>query len=173
MPFPGADEGLVQVEGEEPIRYIERTRLYYRALGYESDYVWATFEDVPFQRLARPLEFARIALITTASPIGLGNRDADGTKRVWSAPVVPAPPALHTDNLAWDKETTHTNDRESYLPIEVARGLAAERVFGALTGRFHGVPTEYSQRKTAMQDAPELLLRLREDGADGAILCPI
>lgn len=160
-------------EGEQPIRYIERTRLYYRALGYASDYVWATFEDVPFQRLARPLELSRIALITTASPIGLGNRDANGVKRVWSAPIVPAPARLHTENLAWDKETTHTNDRESYLPIEIARALAAEGVFGALTDRFHGVPTEYSQRKTTTQDAPEILLRLREDGADGAIFCPI
>jgi hypothetical protein len=160
-------------EGDQPIRYMERTRLYYRALGYAGDYVWAAFDDVPFQRLARPLELARIALITTASPIGLGNRDRDGVKCVWSAPVVPAPPALHTDNLAWDKETTHTNDRESYLPIEVAQQLASERAFGGLTDRFHGVPTEYSQRKTASQDAPEILLRLRADGADGAILCPI
>jgi D-proline reductase (dithiol) PrdB len=161
------------VEADQPIPYIERTRLYYRALGYESDYVWAAFDDVPFQRLARPLELARIALITTASPVGLGNRGPDGVKRVWSAAVDPAPPALNTDNLAWDKETTHTDDRESYLPIEVAQQLAAKRVFGGLTDRFHGVPTEYSQRKTAMEDAPEILLRLREDGADGAILCPI
>jgi hypothetical protein len=97
------------VEGGQPIRYIGRTRLYYQALGYESDHVWAAFDDVPFRHLARPLEFARIALITTARPIGSGNRDGDGVKRVWSAPVVPAPSALNTDNLAWDKETTHAS----------------------------------------------------------------
>ena len=104
------DEGLWQVvEGDQPIRYFGRTRLYYQALAYERDYVWAAFDDVPFRHLARPLELARIALITTARPIGSGNRDGDGVKRVWSAPVVPAPSALNTDNLAWDNETTHAS----------------------------------------------------------------
>jgi D-proline reductase (dithiol) PrdB len=35
------------------------------------------------------------------------------------------------------------------------------------------VPTDYSQRKTVEQDAPQVLARLREDGADAAILCPL
>ena len=30
------------------VSYMERTRQYYRALGYEQDYVWARFDDVPF-----------------------------------------------------------------------------------------------------------------------------
>jgi D-proline reductase (dithiol) PrdB len=160
-------------EADEPIRYIERTRLYYRALGYEHDYVWATFDEVPFARLAKPLARARIALITTASPADLGNRGPKGDKHVWSGPMTPPPSALCTENLAWDKESTHTNDRGSYLPIEVASELASEGVLGGLTARFHGVPTDYSQRKTMTQDAPEVLSRLREDGAEGAILCPI
>ena len=36
---------------DQAVPYMERTRLYYRALGYESDYVWATFADVPFVQL--------------------------------------------------------------------------------------------------------------------------
>jgi D-proline reductase (dithiol) PrdB len=48
---------------------------------------------------------------------------------------------LHTDDLAWDKESTHTDDRESFLPIETASTLAAEGVFAGPTSRFHGVPT--------------------------------
>ena len=42
-----------------------------------------------------------------------------------------------------------------------------------LAPRFHGVPTEYSQRKTLEEDAPEVLRRLRDDGAEAAILVPI
>lgn len=151
-----------------PIKYMDRTRHYYRALGYTRDYIWATFDHVPFSKLAKPLSESRIALVTTASPI-----DFDGVKRVWSAPVSPPPPKLFTNNVAWDKESTHTNDRASFLPIEAAAELASEGLFDGLTARFHGVPTEYSQRKTLTEDAPQILARVREDGADAVVLCPL
>jgi D-proline reductase (dithiol) PrdB len=155
-------------DADVPIKYIARTRHYYRALGYAQDYIWATFDDVPFSELAKPLSETRIALVTTASPL-----DFDGVKRVWSGPVSPPPPKLFTDNVAWDKESTHTNDRASFLPIEAAAELASEGLLGGLTARFHGVPTEYSQRKTLTEDAPQILARVREDGADAAVLCPL
>lgn len=153
---------------EEPVRYMERTRHYYRALGYTKDYVWAKHDKAPFVRLTKPLADCRLALITTASPF-----DFDGTRRVWSGRVYPPPPSLFTANLAWDKESTHTDDRGSFLPIEVASELAAEGVFAGLTDHFVGVPTEYSQRKTTHEDAPQVLQRLHDDGADGALLCPL
>ncbi len=155
-------------EANAPVPYMERTRRYYRALGYASDYRWATFDNVPFTPPAKPLSELRIALITTASPA-----DFDGEKRVWSGPVSPPPQKLFTDNVAWDKESTHTDDRASFLPIEAASELAAEGIFAGLTARFHGVPTEYSQRKTIEEDAPEILARVRQDGADAAVLCPL
>jgi D-proline reductase (dithiol) PrdB len=153
---------------DAPIEYMERTRDYYRALGYTRDYVWANFDDVPFTALPKPLPRSRIVLITTAMP-----HDFDGIRRVWSGSVSPPPASLHTDDVAWDKESTHTKDRESFLPIEAASKLAAEGLFAGLTARFHGVPTEYSQRKTREEDAPAILARVREDGADAAVLCPL
>jgi D-proline reductase (dithiol) PrdB len=108
-------------DAEVPIKYMDRTRHYYRALGYTHDYIWATFNDVPFSQPAKPLSEMRIVLITTASP-----PDFDGVKRVWSGYVSPPPPKLFTDNVAWDKESTHTNDRASFLPIEAASELASE-----------------------------------------------
>ena len=157
----------------DTVRYMDRTRAYYRALGYAKDYVWAHYEDVPFARLAKPLSAARIGLVTTASPPKLENRDAKGGKHVWSGEVQPPPASLFTSNLAWDKESTHTDDRASFLPIEVASELAGEGLFAGVAARFHGVPTEYSQRKTLEEDAPQVLVRLRDDGADAALLCPL
>lgn len=152
----------------EPVPYMERTRQYYRALGYTKDYVWATFAEVPFAPLHKPLSETRIALITTANP-----PDCSGIRHLWQGSTASPPSVLHTGDLAWDKESTHTEDRESFLPIEVASKLAAEGVFAGLTSRFHGVPTDYSHLKTSEVVAPKVLERLREDGADAAILCPL
>ncbi len=154
---------------DAPVAYMARTRAYYRALGYTDDYVWATFDDVPFMRPQKPLAAMRIALITTAGPPDLSNRDARNRKHPWSAPVA-APPATFDTDLAWDKEATHVDDRETFLPIDAATRLARKGVFAGLAPRFHGAPTDYSHKKTLEQDAPDLLRRLREDGADAAIL---
>jgi hypothetical protein len=156
------------VDSGEPIPYMERTRQYYRALGYAKDYVWARHDDVPFARLPKPLAECRLALITTANPA-----DHTGKRQLWSAPIDPPPSRLHTATLAWDKESTHTDDVGSFLPIEVAAKLAREGVFASLAPRFHGVPTDYSQRSTTEEVAPQVLRRLRDDGADAAILCPL
>ena len=154
---------------EAPIAYMARTRAYYRALGYDGDYTWATFPDVPFARLAKPLRETRVALITTAGPPDLSNRDSRRRKQVWSCATVTPPETFDTD-LAWDKESTHTDDRETFLPIDAAKRLAAAGLFGGRAAHFVGAPTDYSHRKTLEIDAPEILRRLRTDGADAALL---
>ncbi len=154
---------------EETVAYMERTRQYYRALGYEKDYVWAHYDAVPFAKRGKPLKDARIGMVTTAHPPDKSNHDAKGVRHVWSGEVEPLP-TLNTDNLAWDRESTHTQDRESYLPIEAMNGWMREGLIGGLAARFHGAPTGYSQKKTNEVDAPEILRRLREDGADAAFI---
>ena len=154
---------------DQPTAYMARTRDYYRALGYAPDYVWAKHGDVPFARLSKPLRESRIALITTAGPADRSHRDARGRKHVSSGAIAGAPRVFDTD-VAWDRDCTHTGDRETYLPIDAATRLAGKGLFAGLTARFHGAPTDYSHRKTNEQDAPELLRRLAEDGADAALL---
>jgi hypothetical protein len=154
---------------DEPVRYMERTRDYYRALGYQKDYVWAHYDDVPFARLAKPLREARIGLVATAHPADKSNHDAKGIRHVWSGRVDPLP-EVNTDNLAWDRESTHTRDRESFLPIEAVTGWVRDGLVGGLAPRFHGAPTGYSQTKTNATDAPEILARLREDRVDAVLL---
>lgn len=152
-----------------PVPYMERTRHYYRALGYETDYVWARHDDVPFARLSKALRESTIALITTAGPPDLSNRDARNRKHVWSGEVANPPASFDTD-VAWDREATHTDDRETFLPIDAMKRLVADGTIGALSQRFHGAPTDYSHRKTNVEDAPEILRRLREDKVDAALL---
>lgn len=157
----------------EPVGYMERTRRYYRALGYDNDYVWSAYPDVPFAKLGKPLSQARIALVTTASAPDLSNLDDKGRKQVWSGEVASAPTELVTDNVAWDKDSTHTRDRESFLPIDAVNTLAAEGFVAGQTEHFHGVPTTYSQQQTIERDAAEIERRVRADGADAVILTPL
>jgi hypothetical protein len=158
------------------VSYIDRTREFYLAQGYDSPYRWAHFHEVPFAPLAKPLSACRIVLVTTASPVR--DRPPDpgalrGPKEVWSGPTDVPPERLYTDDLAWDKGATHTDDVDSLLPIRPLQELAAAGRIGGLAARFHGVPTDYSQRRTMEQDAPEILSRCREDGVDVALLAPL
>ncbi len=158
------------------ISYIDRTREYYHALGYAKPYVWARHTDAAFAALAKPLAQSRLALVTTASP-WREDQAADGaprgSKRVWSGATEVPPARLHTEDLAWDKVTTHTRDVESFLPIRRLQEAVAARRIGSLAARFHGVPTDYSQRRTIEQDVPEILARCREDEVDIALLVPL
>ena len=51
-----------------PVRYIDRTHAWYDALGTNNHYRYASFQDVPFTALRKPLSQCRVALLTTAAP---------------------------------------------------------------------------------------------------------
>jgi hypothetical protein len=158
------------------VSYIDRTREFYAAQGYDTPYRWAHFRDVPFTRLEKPLAECTVALVTTARPL-LERSAPDAVRgaadQVWSENAQPPPARLLTDHLAWDKEATHTDDVESFLPVRGLQGFVASGRIGALAARFHSVPTDYSQRRTCAQDAPEILARCRADGANAALLVPL
>jgi D-proline reductase (dithiol) PrdB len=158
-----------------PVGYMERTKNYYRALGYEKDYVWAHYADVPFVRPNKPVSAMKAALIITAGPGDRSHRDSQNRRQVWSGSVASPPGTFDTDT-AWDRESTHTNDRETFLPIDATRKLVDDGALGALAESFHTAPTDYSQRKTTDQDAPEILRRLQKENVDAAVLtalCPV
>ncbi len=154
----------------EPIGYMERTRRYYEAQGFEKPYAWAHFDDIPFTPLAKPVSDSTLVLITT---MALYDRDASEVRQVASGSTLDAPSRLYGDDLSWDRTATHLEDRESYFPIDALLELVCLGRVGALAERFHCAPTEYSQRRTRQADAPEILKRCREDGADIALLVPI
>ena len=160
-------------DAEEPVPYMERTRHYYRALGYEKDYRWAQNDETPFSLLQKPLSQARIAIVVTSSRPGKYSDDNPPKQEVWSNLADIAPEHLYNQHLAWDKETTHTRDRESYLPLIAMQTLVKKGVIGAVVSRFHSVPTVYSQRETNTKDAPNILNRVWEDEADAVLLVPL
>lgn len=154
------------------VSYMDRSRDYYAAQGYAQPYAWAHHRDVPFCPLPKPLSACRVGLVTTASLEQTAEDLAGSTqeKRWYAAPSDPAPERLFTDDLFWDKEATHTEDLDSFLPLHRLSELADAGRIGSPSPRFYGVPTEYSQGRTSNQAAPRILEWCREDGVDAVLL---
>ncbi|MEZ4520726.1 MAG: glycine/sarcosine/betaine reductase selenoprotein B family protein [Thermomicrobiales bacterium] len=167
-------------ELDAPVPYMQRTRDYYLALGYDNPYRWAHFEDVPFTPLAVPLTEAKIALITTAAPFrpeageqGPG-APYNGQAKFFSAYSAPTDsvPDLRISHVGYDRDHTSAEDPNTWFPLAQLQQAVESGRIGALTPRFHGAPTNRSQRTTREIDAPELLRRCQEDGADAVVLVP-
>ncbi len=154
----------------EPVRYMERTRRYYEAQGFDNPYVWAQNDAVPFSKPVKPLTESVLALITTAT---LEPRLETEPRAVHSGFVATPPERLYADDLAWDRQATHLDDRNAFFPLDRLRELIEAERLGGLASRFHCVPTEYSQGRTLKVDAPEILKRCRQDRADLAMLVPL
>ena len=166
-------------EDDVPIRYIDRTREYYQTLGF-SPYRWAHFTDAPFTPLSTPLARARVALITTAAPFQPEAGD-QGPRAPYNASAkfyqvysgsVDSKPYLRISHVGYDRANTVPEDINAYFPLPRLQEAAATGRFGSLAPRFHGAPTNRSHRVTMETDAPELLRRCREDGADAVVLVP-
>ncbi len=152
------------------VSYIDKSRNFYASKGYERPYEWAKFDQVPFTRLAKPLTQARIGLVTTSS-LPRGNAHTT-SKVVYHHSVEGRPSSMFTDNLAWDKDATNTDDTETFLPLDRLGELAEEHRIGAVNHRFYGVPTEYSQRKTGL-DAEVIAGWCADDEVDAVLLVPL
>ena len=166
-------------ETDAPILYIDRTRAYYRTLGYEP-YRWAHYVDVPFTPLAKPLAQSRVALITTAAPFqpeagdqGPGAKYNAGAKfyRVYSTSTDKIPD-VRISHVGYDRLHTKAEDINAYLPLAQLKEAEAAKRIGSVAPRLYGAPTNRSQRVTVEQDCPELLKLCREDHADVALLVP-
>jgi hypothetical protein len=163
-----------------PIPYLQRTRDYYRALGYGAPYVWAHYADVPFRPLRKPLAQCRVALVTTAAPYrpdkgdqgpGAPYNAAAKFYAVYSGDTA-RDHDLRIAHVAIDRKHTSAEDLGTYFPLVALRRAAASGRIGNVAARFHGVPTNRSHRVTLETDCPELVARCEADAVDAAILVP-
>jgi hypothetical protein len=165
---------------DAPIPYMQRTREYYRAIGYTTPYRWAHYLEAPFTPLRKPLSQARVTMITTAAPYQPGKGDqGPGAPYNGSAKFyVPysgdtaQDHDLRISHIGYDRAHTKATDSGTWNPLPALRAAVASGRIGALTRRFHGAPTNRSHRVTVETDAPEILRRCQEDGAEAAIVVP-
>ena len=165
---------------DAPIAYMQRTRSYYQALGYGAPYEWAHFADVPFRPVVKSLATCRVGLVTTAAPYQADRGDqgpgapynaAAKFYRVYSGDTS-VDPDLRIAHVAIDRKHTTAEDPGSYFPLAALRRSAHAGRIGALAPRFHGLPTNRSQRATLDIDVPELVARCRADAVDAVLLVP-
>ena len=162
------------------IPYMQRTRDWYLALGYGNPYRWAHYRDVPFQPLGKRLSEATVALITTAAPYQ-PDRGPQGPGAPYNAAAkfytvysgaTEQDHDLRIAHVSIDRTHASMEDSGCWFPLPALRGAARKGRIGSVASRFHGVPTNRSQRHTIDVDAPEVLARCRDDGVDAAILVP-
>jgi hypothetical protein len=175
-----ADDLGFAPEHDAPILYLQRTRDYYQALGYGAPYEWAHYAEVPFHRPARPLAECRVAIVTTAAPYQPGRGD-QGPRAPYNADAkfyavysgdCDTDPDLRIAHVAIDRQHTTAEDPASYFPLAALRRAAAAGRIGGIAARFHGVPTNRSQRTTLAVDGPEIVARCRDDAVDAVLLVP-
>ena len=75
--------------------------------------------------------------------------------------------------MEWDKDTTQTDDLDTYLLLNRLQDLQQSGQIGKVSPRYYGAPTTYSQRQTLKSDAPMIFNWCEEDGVDIAILVPL
>lgn len=148
------------------VSYIDKSREYYANEGYDVPYRWAFHQDAPFSPLNKPLSECTVGVITTTKFTEVDKL------RPYAAPSDDMPDAVYTDHLFWHKGATTTDDLGSYLPIAHLQDLAHEGVIGAVSQRFYGAPTVYSQRRT-QSNAEEIAQWVAEDGVDIVLLHPL
>jgi D-proline reductase (dithiol) PrdB len=165
-------------EIDVPTRYMQRTRDYYLTLGYGNPYRWASFNEVPFTPLSKPLSESRVALVTTAARFdpALGDQGPDAPYNAGAKFYTPytgstdETPDLRISHIGYDRKNTRPDDQESYFPLARLKEAQANGRFGSLSSRFYAAPTNRSQRVTIETDAPQILASMREDGVDVALI---
>ncbi len=180
MSEPGMGNGDLgfAAEHDVPVPYMQRLRDYYLALGYGNPYRWAQYSEVPFTALAKPLSETKVGLVVTSAPYQPDKGD-QGPGAAYNASAkfyrvysdnVDSSPDVRISHLGYDRKYTTAADPNSYFPLAQLKFAAREGRIGALAPRFHGTPTNRSQQTTLDQDCPDVLQRLREDGAEAAVI---
>jgi len=169
---------------DQPLNYLPRIRDYYLALGYPTPYRWASFEQVPFTRLDKPLAETSITIITTAAPYQPGNGDqgpgapynaAAKFFKVYSASTRHQPD-LRISHIAIDRDHTSAEDQGTYFPLKALKRLQSKAIIGEIAPCFHGLPTNSSHKTTIETDSREIVRRCLDDKTDAVILvsnCPV
>jgi D-proline reductase (dithiol) PrdB len=143
-------------------------------------YRYRTLDPVPFTRSAKPLEKARVALVTTGGvhmpsqvPFDTELKGCDVSFREIPSDVDLATLGIAHKSDAFDQSGFRA-DRNLGFPLERLREMAERREIGSLNGRalsFMGSIT--APGRLVKETAPAAAALLAGDGVDAAFLVPL
>lgn len=150
------------------------TRLFLKA------YPWRRIDPIPWSPLRRPLQDARIALVTTAGlslpgqePFDNDVRGGDWTFREIAADADPKTLIDSHRSESYDHSGVHA-DANLAFPIDRIRELAEERVIGSVNHRhFSFMGSITAPGRLTARTAPIVAGALAADGVDAVLLVPI
>jgi len=150
------------------------TRLFLKA------YPWRRIDPVPWAPLRRPLQDARVALVTTAGlslpeqdPFDNDVRGGDWTFREIPADADPTTLIDSHRSESYDHSGVHA-DANLAFPIDRIRELADERVIGSVNHRhFSFMGSITAPGRLTAHSAPAVADALAADGVDAVLLVPI
>ena len=164
------------------VRYIDKTRDYYRSVGYTQDYQWARNESCGFTPLSKPLRECKIGLVSTAAMVTLAD---DGTElepvrmmgsnklEVFSLPSDWPLSRVRSTSEDHDRFQTDMADFGAYFPKELLKELAEDGIIGGFADECWRILPNYSKRKVEHVDAPEVLQRARALDVDAVAITPV
>jgi D-proline reductase (dithiol) PrdB len=177
-----SEEQMAELAPDAPrpfVRYIDKTRAYYKSQGYEKPYVWAQNDGAPFTALAKPLSASTITLISTSEIAIKGdprfddNPETRAQGNVYAVPSNTPASKLYSRTQSYDRYATSLDDPNAYFPIDRLHEAATRGRIGKVATDYLGVYNAYSQRKTIERDAPEVLAMCRAMAVDVALLVPV
>ena len=162
------------------VRYIDKTRAYYRAQDYDKDYDWAHFDDVPFTPLPKPLAECRVGLLGTSEVAVRYDPETEANpveeahfRGVYAIPADMPTARLYSRTLDFDRYETTLDDVNAFYPIDRLREAVADGRVGSMPARVYGAYNNYSKRKVLAEEGPTALEVCRNDGIDAVVIVPI
>jgi len=167
--------GKVSPIRQPPVRYLDRTRAQYEALGF-TPYSWATSPGTaPWSVPSAPLSQSRLGMIATGGIYRVGQTAFTHKDDTTFRAIASDTPAseLRATHFAYDL-TDARSDINVVFPIDRLRSMRDAGEIGELAPDFFtcmgGI---YSQRRVRDELAPALVERSHDDGIDMMLLVPV
>ena len=123
---------------------MQRTRDYYKAIGYTTPYRWAHYLQAPFTRLTKPLGQCNVAIVTTAAPFQPGKGDQgpgaayNGSAKFYQvySGDTSQDHDLRISHIGYDRIHTTATDSNSWFPLPALRRATAAGRIGRIAPGF-------------------------------------